>query len=601
MSRDAESSKEFLTLPLVVAVTGHRDLVPDEIPLIKARVKKLFDQLQNDYPFRRLTVMSPLAEGADLLVAEVADELGLELWVPLPKTIEEYRGDFGSAETLAQFEYFCSKATQVFDLSHEIPPAPETFDPDNWRVSYPYAAMGTFLSAHCHILLAIWDGRESNALGGTAQVVRFHHDDVMEGFTSNTVESQQMMLDDESDLVFHISCSRLSHKNQSDKEGQYEQSGQSENSDEAEKIVDWCWYTKDPTHPRSKELPRQHVLIFKRASEFSHDAQIFAEEIAAGKWPLIEKENDERLPEGVQEIDRIYNMADWLAMYFQKKTLRTLLITHWMAFLMGLMFLLYSDFESLQSFLVAFLVFFAVAAAAQVWAKHNSWQRKYLDYRTLAEGLRVQFYWAVAGVTSESKWKFTHDTFLQSQDPEFGWIRNVMRVAGFRCDASPNRNPQGVEFSIQEWVGSNTTGQLGYYKRKASEKVQRYELTEKLGKLSLVVNVVTVFTFLLVGRLLPDLAQSLLHVLMGSTLLLYAVRQGYTYAVGTKELIKQFEFMYRIFDNAYQRLLLAEGDVEKQRLILLALGQSALDEHSDWTLMNRERSLDEKEIWLMGS
>ena len=573
-------------MPLVVAVTGHRDLVPAEIPLIKTRVRSLFEQLREDYPYRKLTVMSPLAEGADLLVAEVADELSLELWVPLPKTLQDYRGDFGSDETLAQFEYFCSKATKVFDLAHDIPPAPKGFDRENWQVSYPYAAMGTFLSAHCHILLAIWDGRESDALGGTAQVVRFHHDDIMEGFTSNTVESQQMMLDDESDLVFHISCSRLSH--QGDR-------GQGEPG------IDWCWYTKDPNHPRSKELPRQHLLIFKRASEFSKDAQQFERQIEAGKWPLIEDKEDKRLPEGVDEVDRIYNMADWLAMHYQKKTLRTLLVTHWMAFLMGLMFLLYSDFESLRSFLYAFLIFFGVAAGAQVWAKRNNWQRKYLDYRTLAEGLRVQFYWAVAGVTSESKWKFTHDTFLQSQDPEFGWIRNVMRVAGFRCDANPNKDPGGVQFTINEWVGSNSAGQLGYYKRKTTEKIERYELTEKLGRLSLIVNVVTVFTFLLVGEQLPEIAQSILYVLMGSTLLLYAVREGYTYAVGTKELIKQFEFMYRIFDNAYQRLELANDDVGKQRIILLALGQSALDEHSDWTLMNRERSLDEKEIWLMGS
>jgi hypothetical protein len=585
-ANSSNSGEQLFTLPMVIAVTGHRDLVPAEIPLIKARVKILFEQLITDYPYRKITVMSPLAEGADLLVAEVADELSLDLWVPLPKTLEEYRGDFGSAETLAQFEYFCDKAAVVFDLAQEIPPAPEGFDEENWRVSYPYAALGTFLSAHCHILLAIWDGRESDALGGTAQVVRFHHDDVMEGFTSSTVESQQMMLDDESDLVFHITCSRLSHEGI---------------SDAREPAVDWCWYTKDPDQPRARELPRQHELIFQRASEFSQDARQFADQIEAGKWPLIEQPDDERLPEGVAEIDKIYNVADWLAMHYQKKTLRTLLITHWMAFLMGFMFLLYSDFDTLNSFLYAFLAFFGGAGGLQYWAKRNSWQRKYLDYRTLAEGLRVQFYWAVAGVTSESKWKFTHDTFLQSQDPEFGWIRNVMRVAGFRCDAAPNRDPRGLEFAIQEWVGSNTAGQLGYYKRKTREKIERHELTQRLGRLSLVVNVITVLTFILVGESLPELAQSFLFVLMGSTLLLYAVREGYTFAVGTKELIKQFEFMSRIFDNAYQRLELAADDVDKKRLILLALGQSALDEHSDWTLMNRERSLEEKEVWLIGS
>jgi len=111
--------------------------------------------------------------------------------------------------------------------------------------------------------------------------------------------------------------------------------------------------------------------------------------------------------------------------------------THLLAFFMGLMFILYSDFESLQYFLWAFLGVFTAAASIQLLAKHRAWQRKYLDYRTLAEGLRVQFYWAAAGVMNENKWHYAHDSYLQSQAPEFGWIRNVMRVAGTFCDATP--------------------------------------------------------------------------------------------------------------------------------------------------------------------
>ncbi len=37
-----------------------------------------------------------------------------------------------------------------------------------------YAQAGIFISSHCHILLALWDGHESELLGGTAQVVSFH-------------------------------------------------------------------------------------------------------------------------------------------------------------------------------------------------------------------------------------------------------------------------------------------------------------------------------------------------------------------------------------------------------------------------------------------
>ena len=76
--------------------------------------------------------------------------------------------------------------------------------------------------------------------------------------------------------------------------------------------------------------------------------------------------------------------------------------------------------------------------------------------------------------------------------------------------------------------------------------------------------------------------------IMGAMLLLFAIRQGYAYATAEKDLIKQYDFMYRLFENARWRLDEA-GDTDEQRLILRALGDSALDEHAQWILMHRDR------------
>ena len=65
--------------PLVVGVTGHRDLIPEEVPGIEAAVRDLFEELASRFPDRKLQVMSPLAEGADRIVALVAEDLGIEL------------------------------------------------------------------------------------------------------------------------------------------------------------------------------------------------------------------------------------------------------------------------------------------------------------------------------------------------------------------------------------------------------------------------------------------------------------------------------------------------------------------------------------------
>lgn len=89
-------------------------------------------------------------------------------------------------------------------------------------------------------------------------------------------------------------------------------------------------------------------------------------------------------------------------------------------------------------------------------------------------------------------------------------------------------------------------------------------------------------------------------IAMGSALLLFGVRQAYAYSVVEKELIKQYEFMLWIFDNARRRLGRADDDTER-RQILSALGGSALDEHAQWILMHRERSPDQAEIWRIGS
>jgi len=55
--RGAGDWSEF-AVPLVVAVTGHRDLVPAEVPEIRARVSRMLAALRDAYPHRAVLVMS---------------------------------------------------------------------------------------------------------------------------------------------------------------------------------------------------------------------------------------------------------------------------------------------------------------------------------------------------------------------------------------------------------------------------------------------------------------------------------------------------------------------------------------------------------------
>ncbi|MDH3747973.1 MAG: hypothetical protein OER97_07170 [Gammaproteobacteria bacterium] len=581
----ATAAHDAYALPLVIAVTGHRDLVSAELPDIRQRVTSLLQQLMENYPDRRLSVMSGLAEGADRLVAEVALDLRIDLTVPLPMAKERYLQDFETPDSRASFESLCNRAKDIFEM-----PLARGCTVDQISVPGPerdrqYAQLGVFLCAHCHVLLALWDGKPGGKLGGTGQVVKFHHDDIMPGYSPKTVATQQMLVDDESDLVYHIVCSRDRPNGE---------------PYQAFKALECAWYTKDRHKPRSRELPKQHGIIFQRSGEFSRDAIRFSDHIEFEKYSLLDDKKKDYLPRGIEEINRIFGIADWLAIHYQKRTFLTLRVTHVLAFLMGLMFILYSDLEAQPFLMFLFLLFFLVAAAVQFVAKRDGWHRRYLDYRALAEGLRVQFYWAAAGVRNESESKFAHDNFLQTQDPELGWIRNVMRVSGTHCDAAPLRSAEGLEFSLNEWVGDDNSGQLSYYRTKALERIKKNRSTERLGLISLMLSVAIVVSFVVVGSVIPKGFVDPMMALMGTMLLLFAVRRGYAYSTAEKELIKQYEFMLRIFSNARRRLDTADDEVE-QRQVLLALGGSALDEHAEWILMHRDRSIDQGEIWRMGS
>jgi hypothetical protein len=74
-----------------------------------------------------------------------------------------------------------------------------------------------------------------------------------------------------------------------------------------------------------------------------------------------------------------------------------------------------------------------------------------------------------------------------------------------------------------------------------------------------------------------------------------AVHEAYVYKKADKELIKQYRFMLSIFGAARHRLRSANGLAE-QRQILRMLGEAALAEHAEWTLMHRERPLEHSRI-----
>jgi hypothetical protein len=573
-------SRRLYSVPLVIGVTGHRDLVPDELSAIRGRVRRFLVQLRKQYPDRDLTVMSALAEGADHLVAEEVLDLRLPLTVVLPMPRECYVEDFVDPEARRAFERLCAAATDLFELPITPGNTIASIRGAGPNRARQYAQLGVFLSAHCHILLALWDGKHSDDLGGTAQVVRFHQDDLMPGYTPRATASRLTLTDDESDLVYHVVCSRQ----------------RANGTPEAGLApLDAWWFTRDESEPRTRDLPPRYRQIFDRTDEFNRDMSRFAEGIAHGGWPLLPQDWRSFLPKGLKDIDEICTAADWLANRYQKRTLWTLRVVHAFVLLIGITYVSYTDLGGNRLLLFVLIGLMVAAGGVGYAATRGAWHRKYLDYRTLAEGLRVQFYWAAAGVTSGNVTKFAHDNFLQTQDPDLGWIRNVMRVTGTECDVEPSADARGLEFAIREWIGDERGGQLGYFRRKTALRTAHRRATNRLSGLGLMASVVTLVLLLFVGAGVPEFVRQPLVYGVGCALLLIGIRQSYAKATGESEIIKQYEFMLRIFGNARRRIEGADSDSERRR-VLKILGDAALEEHAQWILMFRQRSVDPREV-----
>jgi hypothetical protein len=85
--------------------------------------------------------------------------------------------------------------------------------------------------------------------------------------------------------------------------------------------------------------------------------------------------------------------------------------------------------------------------------------------------------------------------------------------------------------------------------------------------------------------------KTVLVVLMGLLSVGAGVHEAYAYKKADKELIKQYRFMQRLFGGARRRLDSCK-DLQGKRRILRTLGEAALAEHAEWTLMHRERPLE---------
>jgi hypothetical protein len=545
-------SASFDVLPLVVGVTGHRDLPSDaEVPL-RERFGEVLTRLQQRHPSMELLVLSGLAAGADLIAAEEAIARGVAVLGCLPMVQAEYEKDFTPAE-LERFRSVLPRCRDVIVVGTS--PAR----------SQSYVDVADFIAYYCHVLVAFWDGLPARGPGGTAQVV-----DLRKGGVPGVVGDALVAYMPDVGPVFHIVTPRV-----------------------GQPPPQQCYSLLDvyPERPGSAAKSASPATQAGE-QEFEHalaHLERFNEDLA--------REPVSRAPD---KLAAFGDRTDAAANTQQRQTLRSLKQLYLATALAGAAQLVLPTDGSFHipswAGIVARIGFLAVALVVFAIAKRSDYENRYQDYRAIAEALRVQHAWNCAGLRN----RLVEASYLQMQQGELAWIRLALRTAYLITDvgtAHADESPEHEE--CMRWIDS----QLEYYER-AGKREEAHLARARRGTVLVVaaggaISAVAAGTIWSISHgWISDAAapgslelQTLTYLatmpfaLGGMIALLirfYEQQRGFT------ENSRRYQHMFTVFDAARRRLRDRIGDPRK---VLEQLGHEALSEHAEWLILHRDRPL----------
>ncbi|MDQ3818041.1 MAG: hypothetical protein M3362_10145, partial [Acidobacteriota bacterium] len=437
-----------------------------------------------------------------------------------------------------------------------------------------------------HLLIALWDGKYQNSVGGTSQVIRFQ----LEGIPESYAPRASFIDTPESGPVYHIITPRKSNPKP---EGE---------PFELHKLFPKGYIAEAERFNR----------IYARVEMFNRDlfnpAHSLLQATEKSKEYLFPESESKKLSPFLQSIREHFAVADSLAIFFQNRTRSTLNHLFILVLLIAISFDIYAHFFPERHWILA--LYLILMAGAYLWvnprAKRHDYQNKYQDYRALAEGMRVQFFWWLANLQLS-----VADHYLRKQRSELDWICSAIRVwniptetESYAMDATHDtEHVRRCELLLRYWVQDQSNYFIKAAKRD-HEKLERYEpYVRALLRIGVGVTVLMTLALLIPHPWRHQLTElideyhwlhALLLALMSLPAIGAALLHGYIEKRALSEHAKQYSRMSVIFSNAQERLseMIKNGHHESAHRLLEELGKEALEENGDWVLLHRERPLE---------
>jgi hypothetical protein len=540
-------------IALTIGVTGHRHLVEADLAAYRQRIEELFDDLHVRYPHTPLRVLSPLAEGADRLPVEIALARGYDVVAVLPLSADDYERDF--ADRVSAFRELIARIPpgNVFVLP-AIPVAASFVAPgdDDAHRNAHYEQAGDFVASHCHVLLALWDGVANDLPGGTGEVVHYK----LTGRGPHQPSIAELLELPDGGPVAWLKVRRMGHAS----------------SDASFGALQWL-YPADRDASQFEAIYRQvdgfNALAMKRPTTAT-SALIGNASIA--------------LDHEQRAIASSFATADALSIHYRKVGDRVLKVLVALGIVMTLAYEAYSRLLPIRAMLGLYLGAFALVCVVYVWHRRIGGLQKHLDYRALAEGLRVRFFWSLAGIRTN-----VTDVYLRKQNDDLQWIREALRPA------TPTHGRSFTETDLvhRTWL----LDQVAYFGASA-RRLNRTGRWTKLASLGFfAVGLIKTAALFVLWNDLDDMG-GFGHwsvVTVGSLPIVGALIDALSDSMGYGARSKQHAILAGIFSraaDAYARVEARAGDrIEELRLLLAALGREALFENEDWLTLRRDRPM----------
>jgi hypothetical protein len=564
---------------LVIGVTGHRDIPKFAQDGLQQKIKEVFLELKAKYKATPFVLITPLAEGADRLCAYCAlsEDVQIDLFVPLPMPREIYEKDF-DGDSLGEFRKLLSRAKKTIELPLVEGNTVQGISQKGPQRDLQYESAGKYIAQKSQILIALWDGTETGLTGGTASVVHFQREGI-------PVLQPCSLEPPEGFPVCHILTPR---------EGQAVQQ---------EPKANWLYPSAFGTE---RETAAAYFdRIFSRINDLNKYAaapdQSLTEEIREVKRRFAPGLSEQELPEVCKAVLDRYAVVDSLAIRFRGERIRAQVDLHWLIFLSFVSFVLFAHLSGHSLVFLAVSVLLLIAAYyRRAMVKRTGADTKYEDYRSLAEGLRVEFFWRWVGLKDS-----VTDYYLWKQRTELDWMRNVFRGWGIRGEASgQSPTDSGVNQALENvskfWIEAQRTYFTSAQKREAKH-VEKLELYSRYA----VRSAITVGVVVLLLRLYEWSASRTLNfcscdwvdyclIFIEAALAAGALVHHFRERMAYVEHAKQYGSMARMFTRASTSLqqLQTKKDTKGAVSCLKKIGIEALAENGGWVMLHRERPLE---------